>query len=402
MTDLSTVATDYIDKNPLDKLMRVILIILILLTASHAHNVPSDPILSLLPKLESLAQKAMHKKNVPGMAVAVVSKGKIIYIKGFGVRAIGRPEPVTSKTLFQLGSISKAISSTLIAILNRAQEISLEHPIEPIPGATLRHILSHTTGMPSAGFNELIERGGSPLEAQKELQKTILEEEPGKKFAYHNVVYNLLTHVIEAQSGASFESVLQEKLLKPLGMTNTSSTWEAFILEENRVAIHVVRKIKGKNKKKGKFAKGVTQQAPYRKEYTNFPAAGGFSSNIHDMALFLGAVMGARPDIVSPQDLEEFTRPIIHTPDQWYRTTKHRDRITETQYGLGWRHMTFANHPVVFHGGMLRGFSTMLAFLPDQQVGIVILQNANSSLASQISMQFFDWVLGLPFKQWID
>jgi beta-lactamase class C len=384
--------------------MRVVLIILIFMSLSHARNNQKDPVISLLPKLENLVQKAMHKRKVPGMAVAVVSKGKIIYIKGFGVRAIGRPEPVTSKTLFQLGSISKAISSTLIAILNREQEISLDHPIEPIPGATLRHILSHTTGMPSAGFNELIERGGSPLEAQKELLKITLEEEPGKKFAYHNVVYNLLTHIIEAKSGASFEFVLQEKLLKPLGMENTSSTWKAFVLEENRVTIHVAKKAKGKTKgkKKGKIIKVVNQPAPYRKEYANFPAAGGFSSNIHDMALFLSAVMGARPDVVSLQDLEEFIRPVIHTPDQWYRTTKHRDRITQTQYALGWRHMTFANHPIVFHGGMLRGFSTMLAFLPDQQVGIIILQNANSSLASQISMQFFDWVLGLPFKQWID
>jgi beta-lactamase class C len=100
--------------------------------------------------------------------------------------------------------------------------------------------------------------------------------------------------------------------------------------------------------------------------------------------------------------LEEFIHPVIHTPDQWHRTKKHRDRITETHYGLGWRHMTFAGHPVVFHGGMLRGFSTILAFLPDQEVGIIILQNANSSLASRLSMQFFDWVLGLPSKKWMD
>jgi len=381
---------------PTERIMHAFIIILIFMVASHANN---DPVTSILPRLENLVQKAMRAKKVPGMAVAVVSKGKIVYMKGFGVRAIGQPERITSKTRFQIGSISKAISSTLIAILNREQKISLDHPIESIPGATLRHILSHTTGIPSAGFNALIERGGSPLEAQEEIQKLILEEEPGEKFAYHNVVYNLLTDVVETHSGASFESILQTTLLKPLRMTGTSSTWDAFISQENRVAIHVIKKVKGK---KGKSIKTTVRQAPYRKEYTNFPAAGGFSSNIQDMALFLNAVMGARPDVISPQDLEEFIRPVIHTPDQWYRTTKHRDRITATQYGLGWRHMTFAGHPVVFHGGMLRGFSAMLAFLPDQKIGIVILQNADSSLASRISMQFFDWVLGLPSKKWID
>lgn len=378
--------------------MRIIFMFLMVLTAAYAE---SDPVLSIVPKLESLVQKAMHQKKIPGVAVAVVSKGKIIYMKGFGVRTIGQQAPVDKKTLFQIGSISKAISSTLIAILNRAQEINLDHPIEIIPGATLWHVLSHSTGIPSAGFNALIERGGSPLEADKKIQSITLEEQPGTKFAYHNVVYNLLTNVIEDQSKASFESVLQRKLLKPLNMTNTSSTWDAFISQENRVSIHVSKKVKLKGKK-GAMAKIVMQKAPYRKDYTNFPAAGGFSSNIHDMALFLAAVMGARPDVISSQELDYFIRPVIHTPDQWHRTRNHRDRITETQYALGWRHLTFAGHPLVFHGGWLRGFSTMLAFLPEQQVGIVVLQNAESSLAFRLSMQFFDWVLGLPTKKWIE
>ncbi len=377
--------------------MRLFFSYFILTTMAYA-TAQADPVISILPKLESFIHKSMQQKKIPGMAVAVVSKGKIIYTQGFGMRAIGQPAAINQKTLFQIGSISKAISSTLIAILNREQQISLDHPVEFIPGTTLRHVLSHTTGIPPAGFNALIERGGSPLEAQEKLQSMIPEEEPGGKFAYHNVVYNLLTHIIEDHSNASFESVLQRKLLKPLNMTGTSSTWEAFISEENRVAVHVLKKVKGK---KGKIIKTAVQQVPYRKDYTNFPAAGGFSSNIDDMALFLAAVMGARPDVISSQDLDEFIHPVVHTPDQWRRTQKHRDRITQTQYGLGWRHMTFADHPVVFHGGSLRGFCTMLAFLPEQQVGIVILQNAESSLAFLLSMQFFDWVLGLPSREWI-
>lgn len=136
----------------------------------------------------------------------------------------------------------------------------------------MRHILSHTTGIPSAGFNALIERGASPLEAQEEIQNITLEEEPGKKFAYHNVVYNLLTDVVENHSGTSFESVLQEKLLKPLHMTGTSSTWEAFISEENRVAIHVVKKAKGK---KGKTIKTGRRASTLPKRIYKLPSRGG-------------------------------------------------------------------------------------------------------------------------------
>jgi len=383
-------------------IMGLLFSFLIFTTMAHAA-VQHDPVVSILPKLESLIYESMRKKKIPGMAVAVVSKGQIVYAQGFGVRAIGQPDPVNLKTLFQIGSISKAISSTLIAILNRQQKITLDYPVDYIPGTTLRHILSHTTGMSSAGFNALIERGASPLEARGKLKEILPEEEPGKKFAYHNVVFNLLADIVERHSGASFELVLQRELLQPLQMTDTSSTWEAFMSQENRVAVHVFKKAKKgrKGKKKGQQVQPVVQKTPYRKEYTNFPAAGGFSSNIYDMALFLSALMGARPDVLSPDDLEEFTRPVIYTPDQWHRTRNHRDRITETHYALGWRHMMFAGHPLVFHGGWLRGFSAMLAFLPGQQIGIVILQNAESSLAFHLSMQFFDWVLGLPPKKWV-
>jgi beta-lactamase class C len=379
--------------------MRIILFVFMLITATQAS---SERIQSILPKLESFVKESMRKKKVPGLAIAVVVKGKIVYTRCFGVRTIGQHKPIDEKTIFQLGSVSKPLSSTLIAILARHQKISLDHPIEALPETTLRHVLSHTTGIPSGGFNAMIESGSSPMEIKQKLQEIIqneTQEPPGNKFTYHNAVYNLLTDVIEHQLGTSFESALQTMLFEPLLMTHTSSTWESFSSRDNRASPHVFQKLKGK---KGKGHKKIVRVATFRKEYTNFPAAGGLSSNIHDMALFLAAVMGARPDIITPDDLEEFITPIIHTPDQWRRTHKSRDRITKTHYGLGWRHMIFGNHPLVFHGGWVRGFCNTLAFLPSQEVGIVILQNAESSLSNRIAMQFFDWVLGLPFKKWID
>jgi beta-lactamase class C len=388
-------------------MIRVLISFLCFIAIAHADNANPDPVAVILPKLESLIQKSMRQKKIPGIAVAVVSNGKVIYKKGFGVRNLGHPAPVDQETLFQIGSTSKAITSTLIAVLKREQALNLDHPIEFLPGVTLRHVLSHTTGISSAGFNALIERGDTPQEVLEKLKEITIEDPPGTKFSYHNVVYNLSTGVIEEQMGASFESILQTKLLQPLKMTKTNSTWAAFISQENRASPHVLKGIKGKEKGKGKGKKKTKiinksmHQAPYRKEYTNFPAAGGFSSSIQDMSLFLAAIMGSRPDVLSPQDLEDFIRPIIHTPDQWKRTHKHRDRISKTQYGLGWRHMIFADRPVVFHGGWIRGFSTILAFLPEENVGIVIMQNAESSLAFNISMQFFDWVLGLPKKEWV-
>jgi beta-lactamase class C len=384
-----------------------------------------DPVLAALPKLEASIIHAMEKKKIPGLAVAVVYKGKIVYIKGFGVRSINTKEPVNQHTVFQLGSVSKAISSTLALVLKREQFLHLDQPIEIIPelqsGTTLRHILNHSTGFPSGGFNRLIENGASPLQVQKKLVGLEPIGAPGEKFAYHNVVYNLVVQIIEHQTGQPFEAILQQKLLRPLGMMSTSSTWDGFVSRPNRAFTHTIvssspkefRKGKGKFKdiKKGRGKKapqvkkrGITQvkQVPPRREYANFPAAGGFSSSIHDMALFLAAVMGARPDILPAREVMEFITPVIHTPDQWGRTQEHRDRITQTQYGLGWRYLTFADQPLVFHAGWIRGISPLVAFLPNQQVGVVILQNVESGVSFRLTMQFFDWVLGLPDKLWLD
>jgi len=378
-----------------------------------------DSVLAALPKLEESISHVMEKKKIPGMAVAVVYKGKVVYIKGFGVRSIKTKEPVNQHTVFQLGSVSKAISSALVLVLKQEKILHLDRPVEIIPelqpGTTLRHILNHSTGLPSGGFNRLIENGTSPSQVQKKLVGLEPIGAPGEKFAYHNVVYNLLTQIIEHQTGQTFEDILQENLLRPLGMKNTSSTWSGYVSRSNRMSAHsfissaAKEKKMGKRKLKGKKGLhlkkgGVLQvvQVPSRQEYANFPAAGGLSSSIHDMALFLAAVMGARPDLLPTKEVEEFITPVIHTPDQWGRTQKYRDRITKTQYCLGWRHLTYADQPFVFHAGWIRGVSPLVAFLPKQDVGIVILQNAESGTSFRLTMQFFDQVLGLPSKRWLD
>jgi beta-lactamase class C len=183
-------------------------------------------------------------------------------------------------------------------------------------------------------------------------------------------------------------------------MKESSSTWATFISRANRVSVHSLTSAKSKKGSKKKSIGSRIQKVPYRQDYANFPASGGCSSSIHDMGLFLAAVLGARPDVVSSDDLDDFIQPIVHTPDQWHRSRNHRDRITETHYGLGWRNMTFGGHHLVFHGGWIRGISSLISFIPEQNIGIVVLQNAESGLPFAISMQLYDWFLDLPPKQW--
>lgn len=381
--------------------LRAIFSLFMVILVAPAHARPAGSITSLLPKFETLIHKSMEQKKTPGLAVAIVKDGKIIFMKGFGVRTAGHPEPVDIHTVFQIGSASKAITSVLIAILKHNQILSLDHPVETIPNTTIKHILSHTTGIPSPGFNALIEKGVPAGEVYKRIKSTQPDSLPGTKFSYHNAVYGLVGEVIEHQMGMTFEEVLQTNLFNPLRMKETSSTWNTFISRANRASVHCFKDNKGNKEKKEKTTVYNVHKVPYRKDYANFPAAGGCSSSIHDMALFLAAILGARPDVIRSTDLEEFIQPLIHTPDQWHRSRDHRERITKTNYGLGWRTMTFGGHHLVFHGGWIRGISSLISFIPEEGIGIVILQNAESNLSFALSMQFYDWVLGLPPKQWI-
>lgn len=382
--------------------LRAIFSLFMVILAVPAHAGPKNSITSFLPKFEALIHKSMELKKTPGLSVAIVKDGKIIFMKGFGVRTAGRPEPVDIHTVFQIGSASKAITSVLVAILKRDQILSLDHPVEIIPNATIKHVLSHTTGIPSPGFNALIEKGMPADEVYKRVKSTQQDSLPGQKFSYHNVVYGLVGEVIERQTGMDFEEVLQTRLFNPLRMKATSSTWETFISRANRASVHCFKSSSKAGKgKKAKTTASHAVKVPYREDYTNFPAAGGCSSSIHDMALFLAAILGARPDVIRSTDLEGFIQPLIHTPDQWHRSRDHRERITKTHYGLGWRNMTFGGHHLVFHGGWIRGISSLISFIPEVGIGIVILQNAESNLPFALSMQFYDWVLGLPSKQWV-
>jgi beta-lactamase class C len=377
--------------------LKILFAFLIAISIGAVKAVSNNSTLPLLTKFETFVNKAMQEKKVPGLAVAIVLDGQIIFLKGFGVKTVGNPDPIDIQTVFQIGSASKAITSVLVSLLNREQIISLDHPIEIIPGATVRHVLSHTTGISSAGFNSLIEKGVPAHKVYDVVKTTLPTTQPGEKFAYHNVVYNLVEKVIEEQCDMSFSDVLKAYLLDPLNMKQTVSTWQEFIDKTNRVSVHAFTNGKGK---KGKSIRNV-QKVSYRRDYANFPAAGGCSSSIHDMALFLAAILGARPDVFSPQDLEQFINPLVHTPDQWHRSSAHRSRITETHYGLGWRTMTFGGHHLVFHGGWIRGINALISFIPEQKIGIVILQNAESGLPFALSMQFYDWFLNMPEKQWL-
>jgi beta-lactamase class C len=346
--------------------------------------VHADQLSTALTKLDQHIQSQVQQKKAIGCAVAVVSEGKIVFMKAYGSRKKGEQAPIDLNTVFQLGSISKPISASLIALLQKQNLLSVETAVEKyyppvLPTTTIQHLLSHTTGYSRVGWNQKIE-AGIPRPSLLTLLAGSPQNTPGQTFDYHNVAYSLIEKVIATTCQQSFKEALTERLLRPLGMNQTSVGYADFIAQSNRAWPH-------------------RENEKYRwkpsKNYSHFyheavSASGGINANIKDMGTFLQFQMQGYPDMLSTEDLQKFHTPVVTAPDalSWFQglTTG----AMQSSYGQGWRILDYHNGRLVFHGGLLKGFSNFLGFLPERNIGIVILHNAEGRFALKTAMMFFD------------
>ena len=346
---------------------------------------------SISPALQKLDQYILRKieqKEIVGCAVAVVDQGQIVFMKSYGVKKKGESDKIDLNTSFQLGSASKPIAATLIAILNKQGLINLDASVKPYcsylkPKTTLRHILTHTSGFKRVGWNNKIENGVLRDQLIKDLEMAA-QEEPGTAFDYHNFVFSLMQDIVEQSQNQPMEKLLHQKLFAPLGMNQTTIGYPAFMAQENRAWPH----------QKNNKSKALYSSKSYSRFYhaAAFTAA-GINSNIHDMAQFLIFQLVGLPGLLHPEDLQDFHTPVIEAVDAklWLKNIFIGD--FKSHYGMGWRVTETKKKRIVFHGGWVRGFCNFVSFLADKKLGIVILSNSESDFASKTSLLFLhDWV----------
>lgn len=365
--------------------------------SGQALALAPENIVAAVKKTEEHIQNNIQKKLIPGCAIAVVYRNQLIFINGYGLRTVGKPEKIDGDTVFQLGSVSKPIAATLASILEQKGLINLDNPVRDyLPNFTLRglsnpnavkvrNILSHTTGVPRGGFNNLIETFEPYPKIVKALQTTPMMAAVGKKYDYHNAMYSLIGEVAEIATRKPFPEALSTSLLRPLNMTRTSATLEDLIRTPNRATPHT-------HMKKG----GLRPATPYSSGYYAVAPAGGINSSARDMATFLRAQMGGFPEVLTPRALKRIQTPHVTTHNLLHSETS---KSKNPSYGLGWRILDFADQKLVYHGGMVKGFTNFVAFMPDQQLGIVVLHNGDTRFSSKTAVKFFEIALGISAKK---
>ncbi|MBK5271553.1 MAG: serine hydrolase, partial [Bacteroidia bacterium] len=352
-----------------------------------------------LAGLDTFAARILKEWNAPGVTIAVVEKGKVIYTGGFGYRDYEKKLPVTENTLFAIGSCTKAFTTAMIGMLVKDGRIDIDKPVRNYLSelkfqneytndhATIRDMLCHRTGLPrhdyswygsTASRNELLERI-QYLEPSAELRE---------KYQYNNFMFMSLGVLIEKLTGKSWEENVKEKILVPLGMNKTDlSVTDMEKTDDHSLAYTV---------KKGNTISPVT--------YRNIDAiapAGAINSCAKDMANWLITWIndgkfngkeiipsGFRNQAITVQVATGGGLPDAENPDLYF-----------SGYGFAWGLSSYRGHYRVEHSGGIDGFISSTSFFPSDSIGIFVVTDQSTPTTS-IRNFIADRMLKLTYRNW--
>jgi beta-lactamase class C len=330
---------------------------------------------TILTNFDSYVDNFIKQREVPGAAIAIVVDTQIVFIKGYGVKKIGEDAPIGVHSVFRIASLSKGFASVLSALLVRDSVFSWDDKVTKyLPdfslkdtsntnNLTIRNILSHTSGLMPHAYDNLVE-ANMPLESIVRRLKDVSVICPvGDCYGYQNVVYSIISEVIESATHKKYIDLLQQRLIKPLGMKDVSFSKKGFISTGNLAYPHIRRN-------------GKWKPTSIRATYYNVQPAAGVNASVYDMALWVKGLVGGMPNVISPDIINEIYKPVIKTPRE-RRRFNWKNRLKSAYYGMGWRIFDYAGQTMIYHSGGLHGYRSQMAFLPRYKFGIVLLQNAH-------------------------
>jgi beta-lactamase class C len=351
--------------------------------------VMDDSLAMYLEEFEQDFEEGLNSKLIPGAAVAIVKDGRVVYQKGFGVKEKGKSDKVDEHTVFRLGSLSKGFASVLTGVLVDERVVSWDNPVsryleefklndpEQTDRVQIRHLLSHTSGLPRHAYTNLVEDGLSLDRIIPRLEQVPLIAKEGEQLAYQNAAFSAIEKVLEGQTRTDFNTLLEEKLFKPLAMNHSSANYDSIRNSGNKALPHVYY-----SRSRGRVPISISRK------YYNAVSSGGINASASDMGKWLLLLTGHYPDVISEETLKELYDPIATINNR--RFSRYWDGVNESHYGIGWRVLDNHGQKIVYHGGYVNGYRSEIAFAPDDGVGICILINTSSSYPLTVIPDFFN------------
>ncbi len=348
-------------------------------------------------RLDSFVLEKMSQTRIPGISLAVVRDGEVVYARGYGFKDIERGLPPTPETVYGIGSVTKSFTALAVLKLVEEGKLSLDDEVSKyVPlkleaaGKPVRvhHLLTHTSGIPALAYAEAFIRGSLGLDAQWLPLSTPedviafmadygpwVHSEPGTRYFYLNEGYVLLGYVVSRVSGMRYEDYVRKSILEPLKMGRTYFE-EREVSGDPDVATPYIVDREGRHVR-SRFPFGIT-------------ADGGLLSNCRDMSRYVSMLVNrGRLDgveVVSPESVRLMEEKHVRVPSGLFRDDSYGYGLTVTDEFLGRR--------LVRHSGSVLVYTAFVGYVPSERVGVVVLANAAGYPLSFIGMYALAQALG--------
>jgi CubicO group peptidase (beta-lactamase class C family) len=323
---------------------------------------PTDPVDALFSSYDG--------KN-PGASIVVVKNGSVIFERAYGMANVETGERATPRTNYRLASVTKPFTAMAISILAERGALSVDDPVskylpelaKSAPTVTLRHLLTHTSGLPE--YEKLLPKNDPKQLGDRDVLNLIAKRQlaltPGVRYRYNNTGYALLALVIEKASKQSFAEFLRHNIFQPLGMATTQ------VYDPNA---KIAARAFGYSGASDQFALSDQNRV------TAVLGDGGVYSSAHELARWIDAL--ERNTLLAPKRLAEATSALVTTDEP---------RIA---YGFGWRISEDRGEKVVYHTGTTSGFKNAMVWVPSKKLAAIVLTNRREGEPLKLAMFVLD------------
>jgi CubicO group peptidase (beta-lactamase class C family) len=375
--------------------LRTLLLLLCIAFSGHAAD---------LDALDAYFREALKDWNVPGFSIAIVQDGKVVLTRGYGVRELNKPEPVTENTLFAIASNTKAFTTGAIAALVNDNKLKWDDRVQQrLPWfdvfndpwisreARIDDLLCHRIGFRT--FSGDLIWWNTPYSAEDVVRRAkYLKPQFGfrRGYGYSNIMFIAAGEVIEEVSGKPWAAFVRSEILAPLGMTNTALTVQELKSRPDVATPH------------GSDDDGKPYPIAWQ-QWDSTSAAGGVISSAADLSRWLRLQL----------NLGEFDGKKLWTPAQaWKMWSLHtpipyipREAKDEQVFdlngaGLGWFVGTYRGEFIVRHAGAYDGMFSQTMMAPKKKIGVVVLSNGMTGLPASVAHYALDEMLGAHEKDW--
>ncbi|PLW92543.1 MAG: serine hydrolase [Marinilabiliales bacterium] len=381
----------------------IYILAVLFLSSTFISSISAQQDTELIQKIDSLSSAVFTSWSCPGMAVAVVKDGEVIFKKGYGVSDVNTQGKVDANTLFAVASITKTFTSTSLMMLQEQKALSVDDKVvkyihdfqlyDPYvtQNMTIRDLLCHRSGLKTFS-GDLIWYGTDYSRNEVIRRARYLKPEYGfrEHFGYSNILFLTAGQIIPAVCDTSWDRFLKYRIFGPLGMNRTITSTNDLRRLGNYASPHNI------------LDNSTIMAIPWQ-NWDNIGPAGSIISSVNDMSKWIimqlnqGTYKGKQ--FFDPESQQEMWS--LHTPTQVSEFSRYYwPDIHFKGYGLGWSLSDYGGRKIVAHNGGYDGMISQCVLIPEENMGFIVLTNANSWLYMPMMYSLLDALLKDKIEDW--